>query len=113
MSNILQILDIISNMKKSQLLYNIAFAIFDLIIIAIMNLGILYNNTSKNRNKTIKLPKGSVTNTINFLHNKGYNLSWVDKYLLVSIGQPKSGELNIGNKRVMNRIDFLHFCFLS
>jgi len=95
-------------MKKSQLLYNIAFAIFDLIIIAIITLVFYTTIPLKIETKTIKLPKGSVTNTINFLHNKGYNLSWVDKYLLVSIGQPKSGELNIGNKRVMNRIDFLH-----
>jgi len=54
----------------------------------------------------IQLPKGSVTNTIESLISKGYRLSAIDKYLLIAIGQPKSGELRI-DKGVMNRLDFL------
>jgi len=94
-------------MKKSQLLYNIAFAIFDIIIIGIISLVFYTTIPIKTSTKTIELPKGSVTNTIRFLQKKGYDLSSIDTYLLVAIGQPKSGELNIG-KGILNRIDFLN-----
>ncbi|MCH9741043.1 MAG: endolytic transglycosylase MltG [Epsilonproteobacteria bacterium] len=57
--------------------------------------------------QTLKLPRGSVTNTIKHLQKEGHELSMIDTYLLVAIGQPKSGELEIG-QGVMNRIDFLH-----
>ncbi|HIO95736.1 MAG TPA: endolytic transglycosylase MltG [Campylobacterales bacterium] len=57
--------------------------------------------------KTIKLPKGSVSNTISHLQKEGNRLSIIDTYLLVAIGQPKSGELAI-EKGVINRIDFLY-----
>ena len=57
--------------------------------------------------ETIKLPKGSVTNTIFHLQKEGNRLSIIDTYLLVAIGQPKSGELAI-KKGLINRIDFLY-----
>ncbi|HHH19885.1 MAG TPA: endolytic transglycosylase MltG [Campylobacterales bacterium] len=56
---------------------------------------------------TLKLPKGSVTHTINHLKKQGYQLSTIDTYFLVAIGHPKSGELEVG-EGVFNRIDFLH-----
>jgi len=56
--------------------------------------------------KRVKLPKGSITNTINSLKNQGFNVSFIDKYLLVLMGQPKSGEIIIDKSRI-NRIDFL------
>jgi len=57
--------------------------------------------------KTLKLPKGSIANTINHLQNRGYALSKIDTYILAAIGYPKSGELTI-DKGLYNRIDFLH-----
>jgi len=59
------------------------------------------------KTETLKLPRGSVTNTIKYLQKKGYNLTVIDKYLLVAIGQPKKGELKIG-KGLMSRINFLY-----
>jgi len=56
--------------------------------------------------KRVKLPKGSITNTINALKNQGFNVSFIDKYLLVLMGAPKSGEILIDKPRI-NRIDFL------
>ncbi|MBD3792574.1 MAG: endolytic transglycosylase MltG [Campylobacterales bacterium] len=56
---------------------------------------------------TLKLPRGSVTYTIKHLQKEGYPLSMIDTYLLVAIGNPKSGELKIG-QGVLNRIDFLY-----
>ena len=62
--------------------------------------------------KIIRLPKGSVTNTISHLQKEGNRLSIIDTYLLVAIGQPKSGELAI-EKGVINRIDFLYMLTTS
>jgi len=78
-----------------------------LIVIVIVSIVFYTTIPLKVPTKTVKLPKGSVTNTIKYLQQKGYKLSKIDTYLLVAIGQPKSGELNIG-KGIINRIDFLH-----
>jgi len=56
--------------------------------------------------KVVKLPSGSITNTINSLKEQGFNLTFIDKYLLVLMGQPKTGEIVIDKPRI-NRIDFL------
>lgn len=56
---------------------------------------------------TLTLPKGSVTATISNLQKEGYQLSMIDTYLLVGLGQPKSGELQIKHG-IYNRIDFLY-----
>ncbi len=98
-------------MKTSQLINRTIFTILDIIAIVIIS-AIFYitiplkipNNIA---NKTIKLPKGSVTNTINFLQKKGFKLSIIDTYLLVAIGQPKVGDLKI-KKVEINRLDFLY-----
>lgn len=55
---------------------------------------------------TVTLPQGSVTKIIEHLKHEGYPLTVIDKYILVFLGQPKSGTLQIGETR-MNRIDFL------
>jgi len=94
-------------MKNSQLLYKVAYAILDFIIIGIISLVFYSTIPIDIPTKTIKLPKGSVTNIIKSLQKQGYKLSMIDIYLLVTIGQPKSGELNIGKGQI-NRIDFLY-----
>jgi len=94
-------------MKNSQLLYKIAYDILNIIIIGIISL-IFYSTIPLDiPSKTVKLPKGSVTNTIKSLQKQGCKLSIIDTYLLVAIGQPRTGELNI-KKGQINRIDFLH-----
>lgn len=55
---------------------------------------------------TVTLPQGSVTKIIEHLKHEGYPLTVVDKYILVMLGHPKSGTLQIGEGS-MNRLDFL------
>ena len=53
------------------------------------------------------MPQGSISYIITQLTKQGYALSVIDKYLLVLMGQPQSGWVNIGSSE-LNRIDFLY-----
>ncbi len=53
------------------------------------------------------VPQGSITHIISQLTQKGYALSPIDKYMLVFLGKPQSGWVDIGATR-LNRIDFLY-----
>ena len=53
------------------------------------------------------VPQGSITHIISQLTQKGYALSPIDKYILVFLGQPQSGWVDIGETD-LNRIDFLY-----
>ena len=55
--------------------------------------------------KTLLVPQGSISHIITQLTKQGYALSFIDKYLLVLMGQPQSGWVNIGETK-LNRIDF-------
>jgi UPF0755 protein len=70
---------------------------------------IFYISTPIKTTQTVTLPKGSITNTINYLKSEGYALTRIDTYLLAYFieGQPKSGTLEIGEGS-MNRLDFLN-----
>lgn len=57
--------------------------------------------------KTLLVPQGSITHIITQLNKQGYALSFIDKYLLVLMGKPQSGWVNIGTTK-LNRIDFLY-----
>jgi len=57
--------------------------------------------------KTLFVPKGSIKSIISQLHEKGYDLSIVDSYILRFLGTPKSGWIDIGATK-LNRIDFLY-----
>jgi len=57
--------------------------------------------------KTLLVPQGSISHIITQLTKQGYALSVIDKYLLVLMGQPQSGWVNIGSTE-LNRIDFLY-----
>jgi UPF0755 protein len=98
-------------MKNLKLINRIIFTTLELIDIivvsAIFYLTIPIKITTHIENKTIKLPKGSVTNTINYLKKEDFKLSSIDKYLLVAIGQPKVGYLKLKRGEI-NRLDFLY-----
>jgi len=70
---------------------------------------IFYISTPIKTTQTVTLPKGSITNTINYLKSEGYALTIIDTYLLAYFidGKPRSGTLVIGEGE-MNRLDFLH-----
>jgi UPF0755 protein len=57
--------------------------------------------------KTLLVPQGSISHIITQLTKQGYALSFIDKYLLVLMGKPQSGWVNIGESE-LNRIDFLY-----
>ena len=57
--------------------------------------------------KTLLVPQGSISHIITQLTKQGYALSFIDKYLLVLMGKPQSGWVNIGETE-LNRIDFLY-----
>ncbi len=94
-------------MKHSQLIKQILFTILDILIISIFLIIFYITIPVKSPLKTVLIPKGSVTKIIKTLQKETFNLSSIDIYLLVTIGEPKSGELNI-SKGYINRIDFLH-----
>ena len=57
--------------------------------------------------RTLLVPQGSISYIISQLTQKGYALSSIDKYILVFLGKPQSGWVDIGATQ-LNRIDFLH-----
>ena len=94
-------------MKNSRLFYKVAYNIINLTTIWIISLVFYSTIPIIVPTKTVKLPKGSITNSIKALQKQGHKLSIIDTYLLLIIGQPKSGELDIGKNQI-NRIDFLY-----
>jgi len=57
--------------------------------------------------RTLLVPQGSIGHIISQLEKKGYALSPIDKYILVFLGKPQSGWVDIGATH-LNRIDFLY-----
>jgi len=57
--------------------------------------------------QTLFIPRGSIENIISQLTKKGYELSFIDSYILRFMGSPQSGWIFIG-KNKLNRIDFLY-----
>jgi len=57
--------------------------------------------------QTLFIPKGSIGNIISQLTKKGYELSFIDSYILRFLGSPQSGWIHIG-KNELNRVDFLY-----
>ena len=80
--------------------------LYHLFLIAIFSLSFYITIPVFVPTTNLTLPKGSVTNTIEHLQNRGIALTKIDTYLLVALGQPKQGNLKIG-KGKMNRINFL------
>ena len=94
-------------MKISKTLHRLSTTIENLLTVTIASTAFYTTIPIVVSTDTLKLPKGSITNTINYLQNRGLKLSKIDIYILDNLGQPKRGELEIG-KGVMNRIDFLN-----
>ncbi|SFV51242.1 FIG004453: protein YceG like [hydrothermal vent metagenome] len=94
-------------MKISKLmLIRLSTSIENIITISLASMAFYITTPISVTTDTLQLPKGSITNTIKYLQNRGLKLSIIDIYLLNTLGQPKHGELNIG-RGVINRIDFL------
>ncbi|RUM76414.1 MAG: endolytic transglycosylase MltG [Sulfurovum sp.] len=94
-------------MKIKNTILKIISILYHLLLISMFSLAFYVNIPVFVPTKTLTLPKGSVTSTINHLKQEGIELNSIDTYLLVMLGQPKYGELNIGKGKI-NRIDFLN-----
>ena len=94
-------------MKIKNTIIKIILILYHLLLISIFSLAFYVSIPIFVPTKTLTLPKGSVTNTINHLKQEGIELNIIDTYLLVMLGQPKHGELNIGKGKI-NRIAFLN-----
>jgi len=94
-------------MRISKLLLKLSTSIENIITATLVSMAFYITIPMLITINKIKLPKGSITNTINHLQKSGLKLSKIDIYLLDALGQPKYGELEI-KKGVINRIDFLH-----
>jgi len=57
--------------------------------------------------QTLFVPKGSISHIITQLSEKGYDVGFIDKYILLLLGKPQQGWVRIGSNR-LNRIDFLY-----
>ena len=92
------------NIKNT--IWKIISILYHLILITIISLAFYISIPIDVPTKTLTLPKGSVTNTINHLQKEGIGVNKIDTYLLVLLGEPKYGDLNIGKGKI-NRINFL------
>ncbi|OHD97945.1 MAG: aminodeoxychorismate lyase [Sulfurimonas sp. RIFCSPHIGHO2_12_FULL_36_9] len=80
--------------------------IFEIALIIILSF-MYYLNQPVNSPKVIYIPEGSISKIITQLHNKNYNVSKLDTFLLRIIGSPQSGWINIGTT-LNSRGDFLY-----
>jgi UPF0755 protein len=93
-------------MKFFKLLYFLLSKALMLVILLVISL-IFYFSMPMKTTPTVVLPKGSITKVVNHLKQQGYELTFLDTYLLAyGLNPPKSGTLFIGNEK-MSRIEFL------
>jgi len=78
----------------------------NIILLFIITLA-FYSTIPIKTSTTVLVPKGSITNIITQLQQKGYDLNIIDKYVLILMGKAQSGWVHIG-KHSLNRIDFLY-----
>ncbi len=78
----------------------------NIILVLIISFA-FYTTLPIHTTRTLLVPQGSITHIISQLTEKGYALSPIDKYILVFLGKPQSGWVDIGATR-LNRIDFLY-----
>jgi len=93
-------------MKILNSLYSILFLLLKVGFVLPV-IFIIYISMPIKTTKTVTLPKGSITKTINALNKQGYDLNKIDAYIIdYLLDKPKSGTLTIGEGS-MRRIVFL------
>ena len=86
---------------------NVLIAWAENIILLLIISFAFYTTIPIQTTRTLLVPQGSITHIISQLTQKGYALSFIDKYILVFMGQPQSGWVDLGESN-LNRIDFLY-----
>ena len=93
-------------MKFLNLLYKLSYILLTLCFLLLV-VFLAYISMPIKTTKTVSLPKGSITKSIQYLKSQGYALTIVDTYIVAYLlNQPKSGTLEIGEGE-MSRIKFL------
>jgi UPF0755 protein len=90
--------------KKRVIVRIIAFIEF-LLVFTIFILFYLTRNV--NTNRVIYIPSGSVNYTIKSLQKRGYNVGFIDKFLLYLIGSPQAGWIDLKSEE-LTKLDFLY-----
>ena len=76
-------------------------------IIILLIFSAFYLSRPISTTQTLFVPKGSISHIITQLSEKGYDVGFIDKYILLLLGKPQNGWVRIGANR-LNRIDFLY-----
>ncbi len=84
----------------------IIFDIIELILIAII-VVLFYISIPLTSTKVLYIPKGSTTNTVSYLKKNGFELNFIDSFILKFTGYIQSGWIDIGQTR-LTKMDFLH-----
>ncbi len=58
--------------------------------------------------KKAKIPSGSISHVISELDKQGFAVSFIDRYILYFMGEPKAGVIDFGDSKSISRIDFLN-----
>ncbi len=58
--------------------------------------------------KKAKIPSGSISHVMSELDKQGFEVSFIDRYILYFMGKPKAGVIDFGDKKSISRLDFLH-----
>ncbi len=58
--------------------------------------------------KKAKIPSGSISHVVSELDKQGFSVSFIDRYILYFMGEPKAGVIDFGDTKSISRIDFLN-----
>ncbi|NPA87800.1 endolytic transglycosylase MltG [Caminibacter pacificus] len=68
---------------------------------------LFYLTREVNVKRIIYVPKGNTNYTIKYLHNRGYDISYIDKIFIRMFGYPQAGWIDLKSTR-MTKLDFLY-----
>jgi len=82
------------------------FNIIEIFLVFVI-VGLFYFIQIVHTQRVIYLPKGSVNSIVTYLDKKQYNLNKLDKYILIVLGKPQSGWIDLKSTS-MTKIEFLY-----
>ncbi|MDD5406202.1 MAG: endolytic transglycosylase MltG [Sulfurovaceae bacterium] len=91
--------------KHKKYIKGLYIAISILLILVLAFLYYIY--TPIETHKKTRIPAGSISHTISELNKQGYNVGFLDRYILYFMGEPKAGIIDFGNIKSISRIEFL------